>query len=310
MPEPVKTARAVVPNAGIEAWYARNLKALVRRMAKATEREVLAAYQERFLAQDRARWGDSLDDAFLEVLEAIFGRMADRLDKAAHLLAGKLARDIGGYTWKNVNAALKEAGFTVEMGLTAREAAEMQRIIKENVDLIKSIPDQYYDRVREAVGESFAKGRDLYGLKETIEPWIEVPGKEKRREKLGLEEALEREKEMAERRAAMIARDQTNKATESLTRARYQEMGINRAIWMHRPGGKVPRPTHMAMYGLEFDLNEGLYDPDPKVNRKILPGELINCHCTMKPVLPRLTPPADPVSGGATSAATVLERAA
>ena len=310
MPEPVKTARAVVPNAGIEAWYARNLKALVRHMAKATEREVLAAYEERLMAQDRARWGDSLDAEFLEVLEAIFGRLRVRLDTAARLLAGKLSRDTGSYTWKNVNAALKEAGFTVEMGLTAREAAEMQKIIEANVRLIKSIPDQYFDRVREAVGESFAKGRDLHGLSETIEPWIEVKGKEKRRERMGPEEALKREKEIAERRAAIIARDQNNKATHALTSARYQEMGLTRAIWMHRPGGKVPRPTHMAMYGLEFDLNVGLFDPDPKVNKPIQPGELINCHCTMKPVLPRLTPPADPVSGGVTSAVTVLERAA
>jgi len=186
------------------------------------------------------------------------------MEQAGRLLAGKLSRDISGYTCKNVNAALKEAGFTVEMGLTEREAAEMQKVIQANVNLIKSIPEKYFDRVREAVGESFAKGRDLHGLGEALK---EVEG-------------------VTERRAAIIARDQTNKATEALTRARYQEMGLTRAIWMHRPSAKIPRSTHMAMNDVEFDIDEGLFDPE--VGRNIMPGELPGCHCTMRPVLPKL----------------------
>jgi hypothetical protein len=67
---------------------------------------------------------------------------------------------------------------------------------------------------------------------------------------------------------------------------RYKAMGITRAIWMHRPSAKKPRPSHMAMYMMSFDLNEGLFDPE--VGRNILPGELPGCHCSMRPVLPKL----------------------
>jgi uncharacterized protein with gpF-like domain len=275
MPEPVKTARAVPPNAGISAWYARNLTALARQMAKATERDVLSGAEGAFNSADPSAW-----------LEAIFSRRASDLDKAARLIAKNLGRKMTDYTRRNVTAALKEAGFIIEMRLTARETAEMQNVIQKNVDLIKKIPEQYQERVREAVGESFAKGRDLHGLGE----------------------ALKKVEGLSPERAAMIARDQTNKATEGLTRARYQEMGITRAIWMHRPSAKKPRPTHEAMYMMSFDLNEGLFDPE--VGRNILPGELPNCHCTMRPILPRPTPPADPVFSGAISAATVMEKAA
>lgn len=43
------------------------------------------------------------------------------------------------------------------------------------------------------------------------------------------------------------------------------------------------------MNGQEFDLREGLYDPDPKVRRKIQCGELIECFCLARPILPGIT---------------------
>ena len=58
---------------------------------------------------------------------------------------------------------------------------------------------------------------------------------------------------------------------------------------MHRSGGKVPRTTHVSMDGKRFKLSEGLFDEDPKVNRKVKPAELINCHCTFKLDLSTIT---------------------
>jgi hypothetical protein len=40
------------------------------------------------------------------------------------------------------------------------------------------------------------------------------------------------------------------------------------------------------MEGKRFKLSEGLYDPDPKVRRKVKPGELILCACRYRPVWP------------------------
>ena len=155
MPEPrPQTARAILPNAGITAWYERQLRALVRQMAGATEREIKMVYRAEILAQDEAvRPAPPQPDKLKALLAAIFKRMGQRFDEAARLIAASLAKKVGGYTHKNMAAALKEAGLTVEMNLTAREAALMQNIIRENVDLIKSIPEQYFDRVRAAVGE-------------------------------------------------------------------------------------------------------------------------------------------------------------
>ena len=82
----------------------------------------------------------------------------------------------------------------------------------------------------------------------------------------------------------MIARDQTVKATEAVNRARCADVGITDGIWMHRSGSKVPRHTHVQMNGKRFNLSDGLYDSHE--GRNVLPGELVNCRCTYKPVIP------------------------
>ena len=271
---PPKTARAIPPNAGLAAWYERQLKALVRHMAAATEREVKANYKKfnyfnnlnnnLNLGKDEAVKPEPPPAAFAALLEAIFKRMRVKFDDAGRLMAERLARKVGGYTLRNIAAAMKEAGLTVEMKLTAREVAIMQNVVKENVDLIKSIPERYFDRVREAVGESVAAGRDLGGLAA----------------------ALKKDYAITDRRAAMIARDQNNKATMGMSKARYQELGIKKAIWRHTAASKVHRPTHAAMDGQEFDLDEGLFDP--KEGRNIWPGELVNCNCRFRAILPAL----------------------
>ncbi len=49
---------------------------------------------------------------------------------------------------------------------------------------------------------------------------------------------------------------------------------------MHRGGTKVPRPTHVAMQGKRFKLENGLYDSAE--GRNVKPGELYNCNCAYR----------------------------
>jgi len=62
------------------------------------------------------------------------------------------------------------------------------------------------------------------------------------------------------------------------------ELGITEAVWMHSHAGKVPRPTHVAMNGTRFKVAEGMWDSAE--GKFIQPGELINCRCTSRSVLP------------------------
>jgi len=100
-----------------------------------------------------------------------------------------------------------------------------------------------------------------------------------------LADTLRKQFAVSRKRAALIARDQNNKITASLTRARYLEIGVQEAIWVHSHAGKEPRPTHLkaGRDRVRFRVDDGWYDP--AVKRHILPGEEINCRCTMMPIL-------------------------
>ena len=86
--------------------------------------------------------------------------------------------------------------------------------------------------------------------------------------------------------AALIARDQNNKATATITRARQEDLGITHAYWIHSNGGKKPRPSHVKA-GQEktvYEVSKGWFDPDE--GEYIWPGMLINCRCVCKAILP------------------------
>jgi SPP1 gp7 family putative phage head morphogenesis protein len=131
------------------------------------------------------------------------------------------------------------------------------------VSLIKSIPAQFHTQVEGIVMRSVAVGGDLHQMTKDLQKQFGV----------------------TRRRAEFIARDQSSKATATIVRARYVDLGIEEAIWMHSAAGKTKRPTHVKNSGKKFNIATGWFDPDPKVRRFIQAGELINCRCTCRPVV-------------------------
>ena len=113
----------------------------------------------------------------------------------------------------------------------------MAATVGQQVSLIKSIPSQYFTNIGGLVMRSVQTGRDLEQLTKDLKAQFGV----------------------THRRAAFIARDQNNKATASMTRARQEELGLNDAIWVRSGAGKHPRPTHVAMDGKKYDVRKGMW---------------------------------------------------
>ena len=53
---------------------------------------------------------------------------------------------------------------------------------------------------------------------------------------------------------------------------------------MHSHAGKKPRPSHVRMNGKTYDVKQGMWDSAE--GRYVFPGELINCRCTSRSVIP------------------------
>ncbi|ENY4828869.1 phage head morphogenesis protein [Serratia marcescens] len=193
-------------------------------------------------------------------------KLSRRWRKKFDVLAGKLAERFASDVMKNSDAslstALQQAGFTVPFKMTAEMNNALQATITENVNLIRSIPQQYLTQVETLVMQSVSRGRDLGTLTKELQQRYGV----------------------TRRRAAFIALDQNAKATSVMQSARQRSLGITHGIWRHSHAGKEPRQSHVKSDGKKFDLSKGLMI-DGKLT---FPGQEINCRCTWSAVLPGL----------------------
>lgn len=162
----------------------------------------------------------------------------------------------------SLKSILKEEGFTVDFRMTRQLNDILQATVAENVNLIKSIHTMYFDQVQTVIMQAVKNGRDMEYIRKELT------------ERFGV----------SERKAKIIARDQTNKAMQTISRARALETGITKARWVHIPGAKTSRETHKRFDGKPFDLNKGMYDKD--VSKWVMPGELINCNCRFRLIVP------------------------
>jgi hypothetical protein len=275
------TVRAIHPSAGVHAWYFAELEKAIEEMRESVERAVLGVYgalepptmahDVRIItdSQGTQRYGCIVEDAsrnpsllLRAALRKWGGLWVSKFDKLSLDLSREFAKKSFGITQTQMRAAFKEAGFTVSFKPTPGSMGAYHAVVAEQVNLIKSIPQQYLKDVESKVWNSVAKGGDMHALSIDL------------RQTYGI----------TRDRAALIARDQNAKAKATIERARRQELGITHAIWQHSAGGKTPRATHVAMSGKAYVIAQGAWDSDE--GAYVLPGELINCRCTSRAVIP------------------------
>lgn len=246
-----KTARPVHANAGVRARYQRDLEKLVDEMAHSIEYWIEAAYK----ANPPSIAQDALPSKELaKRLSEVGKRWIKRFDEMAATIAERFIQSGKKATDSSMQQSFKDAGWTVQFKPTKAIRDAMNASVVENVSLIKSIPQQYLKNVEGSVMRGVTAGRDLKAISDELQKHYGV----------------------TKRRAAFIARDQSNKLTATVTQARRIELGLFKAVWIHSAGGKVPRASHVkaGKDRLEFDVREGaLID-----GAYIQPGYLPNCH--------------------------------
>jgi uncharacterized protein with gpF-like domain len=221
---------------------------------------------------------DSATDDILKAFRRLLRQCTRNFNELCETLPRWFVSKIRGYTARNLieqTRSLRDTGLGFNLKFSYMSNAErqvFQAIVSENVNLIKSIARESLTQVEGIVLRGITSGNDLATVTEQLHHQFGV----------------------TERRAAMIARDQTNKATNNLSRQRLLDYGVTKGVWMHTASGKTYRQTHVdppeaGMNGQEYDIREGCFDPDEKVNRNIQPGELVNCYCVCRPIIPQLS---------------------
>ena len=241
-----RTLRAIRPSHANELWYKAELLALVRRMRAAVRAHV---------AQPSGYRGkDSPTMEFESALKNAARSLGDLPGQAQRLASAAVLR-----SRKTVDARLIAAvkgsvnvDLTGALSGTGRMASAVKLKLQENVDLITSIPIEYFDQVRTMVAENLAEGLRWESIAKEIE---HIGG-------------------VTESRAKLIARDQTSKMNAAFNEVRQTELGIEEYEWQ-TSGDERVRESHREKDGQVFR-----WDTPPEDT-----GEDIQCRCVAIPMI-------------------------
>lgn len=255
-------------NVSIEDRYSKQLVALVLQMTKQSQKQVLRLFQsstgEEFFAQD-----DSISSQARIITNKLADTFNDLFSKKADLLAEQMVNDSD----RASSASLHESLRTLSGGLSLKTTVitgqlkeSMKASVAENVQLIKSISQEYQTQMQGAVMRSITTGN---GLQDLVPFFKKYEG-------------------ITIRRARFIASDQTKKAYSNMNAMRMQKLGVQKYEWIHSGGGMEPRELHLALNGKICSLTDPPIIQYAKGSQREIrgkPGDLPGCHCTMRPVV-------------------------
>lgn len=140
--------------------------------------------------------------------------------------------------------------------MDAQTQVVLQMRIRENVELIKSVPAKFHDELIVKMTETIEKhGFDQQQITKTLNNRFAVAGN----------------------RAKLIARDQVSKTIGSLTRVRNQQIGIQEYEWVTSHDERV-RSSHAMLSGTRHRWDT----PPPETGH---PGHSIQCRCVARPII-------------------------
>lgn len=257
----------------IERAYAAEIARLVQAAAEAVRREVepnLARWVAEAQAESRVD-GIRTDAGVAARIAAFIRQVANRLlgairPTALDELAERFARRTNEWSKQETNRQVR-AALGVDVGAEPNLGPLADAFTAENVALIRTVPQRYLENVEGVVLRGVTSGtlpRDI------AKQLAETEG-------------------VAERRAALIARDQVGKFYGKFNEVRQRKLGVETYTWRTVNDNRV-RPEHEERAGVEYAwtpedakrLGVAYLPPEEQ------PGQPINCRCGAEPNFDRL----------------------
>lgn len=249
--------------------YATELRNLARACAQLI-RDVVFPDLPKIVAEAARFKHDSVrTDALHDTLETTIGATKFRLgrlvtDDSAKQIATKAAKNVNEFNKADINRQLK-AVVGIELSAEPTVDAYLPVFIRENVKLIKSIPEVMLDQVEGIINRGAREGLRQEEIASQLE------------ERFGV----------AESKAEGIARDQVGSLNGMLTEIRQTNIGATKYTWRNsqdervrgNPDGLYPKadPSHWEREGLVYS-----WDDPPEGGH---PGLAINCRCSAEMIV-------------------------
>lgn len=254
---------------GAEREYLRLVNAYMGLLKEALESELqklkVVYKNERDAAVAESRRNDSETDLLLAiaaVFTAIENHLTARIEgfglrRRLENLAN-LTRKLTVREWKKAVRATLAIDIREDYYLGNFYAEQLLKWVQDNVDLIKTIPNDSLDRMRDIVYDGFVRGKTTTQVMKDIR---QVYG-------------------VSKRRARFIAGDQISKLSGQIQRAQQMDAGIEDYFWS-TVGDERVRDSHKELNGKRFSWRE---PPENSDGRCCHPGQDYGCRCIGRPI--------------------------
>lgn len=248
-----KAPKPVLPSKDAERYYLGELRSLVRLMASeliASLEPELKRLRSDYIADSRATLDGSWTDQILKAIRSVSQRFTSPLFEAqvARVAARTISRAEADNAEDFRDSINKAVGVDFKL-ITQPEGMQnyLEASTAENVNLIKSIPSEYFQKVETIV---------LGGMKDGLAP-------------TAIASQIQEQTGVSARRAKLIARDQVSKLNSDLTRQRqtaaglvfYKSVDAGDQRVTGNPGGKYPN-AEISCWGIarqDIGYGPGIY---------------------------------------------------
>ncbi|TBZ81407.1 minor capsid protein [Rhizobium leguminosarum] len=255
-----KGSKTILPPVNVrlsgEKQYLTALRAMLTQVVTQTRETIIPLYEQE-QAQRRAVRAMTVDAdrtwfAGLDALVAQLVRLASNTVNSILDLEAKRHSDTFMATAK------RALGIDLKAVVTQEDLADyLQAATARNASLIKSLGDDVLKRVEQTVYANSIAGNSVTTLRKALQ------------EQFGI----------VDRRAKLIARDQTAKLNSDLNKIRQEQAGITSYSWMTAHDERV-RPLHRSLDGKTYKWGEAT-----GAEQGLPPGQPINCRCVARGVV-------------------------
>ena len=249
-------ARPVHVSRKLELDYTRALLAIVDDMHTETVKALMPLIDTPSIGDGKRQVADSLFSDFKTAFSRTANTVKDKVSGIADALAKTVVSKQGQVSDGQLSAMIQQRTGIDFSGLMSDNVLKeaVDEAVAANIALINSIPQQYLDRVEQAVMASLQAGTLNASLADDL---LKIEG-------------------VTKNRAKLIARDQLGKINSRLSQIRQQSLGITHYFWSTSLDERV-RSKHAKWEGDRIAWD----NPPPDGH----PGQPVQCRCGATPDL-------------------------
>lgn len=239
-----------------EKQYLTALRSMLAQVATQTRETVIPLYEAEQAQKRAARalMADA-DRTWFAGLDALVSQLARLASTTVNRI---LDLEAQRHTESFMAVAKRALGIDLRAVVTQEDLADyLQAAVARNASLIKSLGDDVLKRVEQTVYANSIAGNSVTTLRKALQ------------EQFGI----------VDRRAKLIARDQTSKLNSDLNRIRQEQAGVTSYSWMTAHDERV-RPLHRSLDGKTYKWGEAT-----GAEQGLPPGQPVNCRCVARGIV-------------------------